>query len=346
MNRNKVYTIKDIAENVGVAPSTVSRVLNNSASKIPIAEKTRKKVMDAARKLNYAPNVNARRLTRKDTNTIAILLPSCVIEGRNIFSDFTLVRMLEGVEEAILKQEYRLLMVFKSEKFIARREYLRLFHEGSIDGLIIWGYNYLDNYIDDLRDYPVVLTNSRPLDSAGINFVGHDNFNAARIITQMAIDKGHRRLLYIRGSEEVSIAHERYDGFKQAVADNGLPQDGIDVLQGSFFIEDGCQALLKLHESGRIKDFDAIICANDDTAIGCYRAAAELGIKIPEDIAITGGDGVQPHLELNPTLTTFQADCAEMGRVAVVRLLELIKKKRKKPCLDLIPAQFKPGASL
>jgi DNA-binding LacI/PurR family transcriptional regulator len=95
MNRNKVYTIKDIAENVGVAPSTVSRVLNNSASKIPIAEKTRKKVMDAARKLNYAPNVNARRLTRKDTNTIAILLPSCVIEGRNIFSTLLLSECLK-----------------------------------------------------------------------------------------------------------------------------------------------------------------------------------------------------------------------------------------------------------
>jgi DNA-binding LacI/PurR family transcriptional regulator len=346
MNRNKVYTIKDIAEDVGVAPSTVSRVLNNSVSKIPIAERTRNRVMAAARKLNYSPNVNARRLARKDTNTIALVLPSCITEGHNIFSDFTLVRMLEGIEEEVLKKEYRLLMVFKSKKFKSQREYLRLFHEGSIDGMLIWGYNYNDNYIDELRNYPVVLTNSRPRNAKDINYVGHDNVSAIRETTQEVIDHGHRHLLYLSGSPNVSISHERLEGFKQALQNNGLPCNENDIIESGFYTDDGYNTFMLMHNSGRLKKYDAIICSNDDAAVGCYKAAAELGLKIPDDIAMTGGDGVQPHLELSPHLKTFEVDCAEMGRLAVVRLLELMKNKRKKPCQDIIPVKLRTGESI
>lgn len=346
MSWDKTYTIKDIAESVGVAPSTVSRVLNETSSSIPISESTRKKVLDAARKLNYAPNVNARRLARKDTNTIALLLPSCVTQGRNVFSDFTLVRMLEGVEEAILKKDYRLLLVFKSNKFILGREYLRMFHEGSIDGMLIWGYNYNDDYIDDLKNYPVILLNSMPRNAKGINYVGHDNIAGARATTQAVIDKGHRKLLYLSGAHNVSITHERIAGFRQAITENGLQLDEKDIFESGFYPENGYGLLKELYQNGRLKEYDAVVCANDDTAVGCYKAAAELGLSVPGDIAITGGDGVQPHLELNPTLTTFVVDSAQMGRLGISRLLELIKKKRKKPCQDIVPVKFKPGESI
>ncbi len=345
MRQHRVYTIKDIAEQVGVAPSTVSRVLNNSASNIPIAEKTRNKVMAIARKLNYSPNINARRLARKDANTIALVLPASAQEKHNIFADFTLIGMLEGIEEEILKKNYRLLLIFKDEKFESEHEYQRLFHDGSVDGMLIWGYNYFDHYISELSNYPVILTNSRPENNQAISYVGHDNTTGIQTVTQAVIDHGHRRILYFRGSLDVSISHERLAGFKQAMQANGLSYNDDEIIEAGFYSDESYELFMQLHHSGRLQHYDAIICSNDGAAMGCYKATQELGLKIPEDIAISGGDGVQPHLELSPTLTTFNINCAKMGRIAVTRLFEMINHETK-PSHDILPVKFKLGGSI
>ncbi len=324
-NQNSTCTIDDIAREAGVAASTVSRVLNNSASNIPIAEKTRNKVMEIARKLNYSPNVNAKRLAKGRTNTIALIVPAHKTESENIFADFTLMKTLQGIESVLLEIDFRLLMVFKDERFIKRDDHLRLFKEKSIDGMLIWGAQLQETFYKGLQGQPVVFMVSRPPDDC-FSFVGHENSKGSYSLTEHLIKAGRKRIHYLAGPLNVSISRERLDGFLEAMKTHSLSDHASVYEMNAFYIEDGYVAALELIKSGRIKSLDAIMCVNDDSARGVIKACFEHGVKTPEQIVVGGGDSIH---DLNPTTPhlSFKVDSYGVGRQAAKLLYDIMEKR-------------------
>ena len=340
--KKKGCSIRDLAKYVGVSPGTVSRVLNNKPSNVKITEATRKKVMDAARELNYSPNINARRLFTNRSQVIGLLVPAHKKDDNShTLGDNNLIKTMSGIEMVVVERGYRLLLLFQNEAFMTRREYMDIFNEKSVDGLLIWGASDQDNYVHELReaDYPSVLINSHPTDVDQLNFIGNDNVGGSRSAVEHLIEKGHQRIACITGTRGHSIAEQRLQGYKDALQAHGLPIDESLIMNGDYLIAGGYRCMQELieHHAGQ---FTAVAAANDNSALGAMRAIHDAGLTIPNDIAITGGDGMQSPQLFDPPITTFQVDNLNVGRRGTELLLDLIDGKQKEPVYEILPTQL------
>lgn len=339
MQNQKNYTIKEIASYAGVAPSTVSRVLNNTLTSIPVTEKTRKKIFAAVKKFDYSPNVNAKRLSAKKTFVIGLQVPADETSTVHAFSDHTLVETMRGIEDIVKSSEYKLLIIFKTAEYFRNSEYIRLFKEKNLDGLIIWGEYDAYSYKEEILDYPVVFINSRPAYPQKINFIGHDNYNASFTLTEYLIDKGYRDFLYFTADERLSITKERMSGFMDALQKHSIKIDSSKIIRSDYISDMGFKIMDKILTENKLS-FDAVVCINDTAAAGVYQAALKHGKKIPLDFAITGGDGVDVFNEGWLPFTTFKVNCFEMGRRAVQRVFELIDGKNMTSSAEMIKTEL------
>lgn len=340
MNKKNRYTIKDIAEYAGVGISTVSRVLNKTSNPISITEATKRKIFEAVKKFDYAPNVNAKRLSKDKSFTIALVVPGYSEFGNcHAFSDYTLMETLRGIEDSITGTPYKLLLVFKNQKYIGEKEYLKLFGEKSIDGMLIWGARFSDDYIRELCDYPVVMINSYNEFADGAGYIGHDNVQGSFDVTEHLIAKGYRNFLHFRGIQDNSIAVDRNDGFLKAIRKRNIKIRKSCIVDSPFDWKSAYHAMDELL-TGNALVFDAVVSGSDGIAYGVYKAAVKHGKKIPGDFALVGGDGVDRFIESSCPLTTFKVDCFKMGKLAVEKLTALIDGRLKKPFKRLIKTKI------
>lgn len=339
MRNNGKYTIKEIARYAGVAPSTVSRVLNNTVTSIPVTEKTRKKILRAVKEFDYSPNVNAKRLSAKKTFVIGLQVPANETSPAHAFSDHTLIETMRGIEDIVKNSEYKLLIIFKTAKYFKDNEYIKLFKEKNLDGLIIWGEHDNYAYNDAILDYPVVFVNSSPGAPQNINFITHDNYNASFMLTEHLIKKGYKNFLYLTANQTLSIVRERKAGFLDALKKHSLEIDDSKIIESTCISRQAFEIMDKILAEKKLS-FDAVACINDSAAIGVYQAALKHGKKIPQDFALAGGDGVDVFGENYLPLTTFRVNCFEMGRRAVQRVFELIDDKNPTPSTEKIKAEL------
>ncbi|MBL4700594.1 MAG: LacI family DNA-binding transcriptional regulator [Phycisphaeraceae bacterium] len=326
----KKYTIKDVAQRSGVGVSTVSRVLNNYSTKIKVSERTRQKIFDVVKELDYMPNIHAKRLSQNKSMVIGLEVPSSAPGYVHAFADTPLIETMRGIEEAISKTPYRLLLSFKNKQYIDSREYLQLFRESGIDGLIVWGCQCADNYDKALFDYPVVFANTYPDTPKEINFIGHDNFNASRKQTQDLIDQGCKKFIYLSGPLINSISIELRNGFLQALQEAGIAFDETRDFEGDFCYLSGFELMNQIITEGTL-DFDAVVTANTKMAAGVFDAAQHHHRQCPADFALVGGRGSA--VENNSQIPFFEANCLTMGRLAIEKLQQLIDKE--------VPEKFK-----
>ena len=205
--KRSTCSIRDLAEYVNVSPSTVSRVLNNKKSNVSITEATRRKIMKAAKKLNYTPNIHAKRLFGDKTNIIGLLVPSYERLGMHIFEDNHLVRIISGLEKSLRVNKYNLLLLFNDKDFVPQKRYLQLFREKQIDGLLVWGALEDDDYWDELRDsgFPYLFLVNAPREREKFNHIVVDPYKATCKITDILLDKGHRKIAWIRGRDDIAL---------------------------------------------------------------------------------------------------------------------------------------------
>ena len=332
LNGEEKCTMKDIAAEVGVAKSTVSRVLNNNSLKIPVTEGTRRRILEAAKRLDYTPDINAKRLSRNKTNILALVIPTTLNHGTLGTSDKTVMGMMPGMEMAIADTQYKILLVFKNRSFVDDKEYLRLFKAKCIDGMMIWGAALDDSYISDLAGKPLLLLNSTCSDNR-FNSICHDNEAGAFSVTEHMIAQGRRKFIYLGGCDNNSVTIDRERGVLNALSKHGLEILPGNIFKANFSKSLGFEIVDGLLKAGR-RDFDAIICANDDSAQGALMAAKANGLKVPEDIILGGGDGMDG-TEL--PFSSFKVDCVEMGRLGVTTLIDIVEGKILKPSKRLIP---------
>ena len=341
MRRNdKKYTINDIARYTGVGISTVSRVLNKTTTKIAVTEKTKQRIWDAVKQFDYAPDINAQRLSSRKSYVLALIVPAYRPGVRpHAFTDHTIIEALRGVEDAILKTKYKLLLIFKNDDFIEQKEYLKLFREKSIDGMIIWGASFKDNYISELAGYPVMVMNAYNSEDDKVSYVGHDNLNASFKMTEYLIKKGYRNFCYIGARLGNSIAKERREGVMQALKKHNIKLRDENIFEGDFYPERAYEIMDGIL-TGKKHKFDAVITVNDSTALGVYRAALAHGKKISGDFALVGGDGVDCFGEEVCPLTTFRVDCFKMGRIAIEKLIDQVEGRESKAFKILLDTEL------
>lgn len=305
----KAATIKDVAARAEVSVASVSRVLNDNG---PIAPETRERVLKAVEALGYVPHSGARSLITRKTDTIGVILP-------DLFGEF-FSEMIRGLDLAAREKGLHLIVSSSHDDADEASAAIRSMR-GRVDGLIV-----LSPHLDAANlaagqagATPVLLMNGAPAGDRPSIVV--DNHGGAVAAVSHLIAAGCTRIAHIAGPAGNLEAEARLAGYLEALAVVGLEPL---IEQGDFTQASGHRAGSALMAGERP---DAIFAANDMMAVGALLAAQEAGVRCPEDLALVGFDDVPIAALVRPGLTTMRINIAEMGRGALLRLVDLIEAK-------------------
>ena len=331
-------TIHDVAREANVSISTVSRVLNGRAR---VNRETRSRVLEVMDRLGYYPNLAARNLVRKNAETIGLIIPH--LSG-SVFMDPFFPEVLSGIEEVVNEAGYRMLIVTNREKLRQENIYVRMFREGSIDGLILMNTSEDDENILALEetDYPFVLIGRFPRGNK-INYVDCDNKRGAYEATEHLIKHGHEKIAFINTLPNLASSSDRAEGYRQALQRHQIKERAEFMRVADHTIQGGLMAMKEL--LGLPQRPTAVFAGNMLMAYGAFRAITESGLQVPDDIALMGYDLCAFEPILNVKISTFKQPVAEMGRVAARMLFDLILKKEPVQTQVIMRSEFVPGTS-
>ena len=311
--RGAAVTIHDVAARAGVSVATVSRVLNG---KELVREETSRQVLEVAKSLRYVPNVAARTLSIRRSQTIGIVLPE--VHGE-FFSE-----VIRGIDLAARGAGYHILVSGSHSDANEMIDVLDAMR-GRVDGLVVMAP---DVALAPLREQlahklPMVLLNSDDERHATITI---DNYGGARTMMRHLASLGHTRIAFIKGPEQNADARERLRGYRQVmrtIARTGASAAPLE-LDGDFTERAGYDAAKKIVALDPRPT--AIFAANDSMAIGALAALADAGIDVPGGMSLAGFDDIPIAHYVNPPLTTIGVDIAELGRRAFAVLADAMEK--------------------
>lgn len=310
-------TLSDIAKDLKVSAVTVSKVLRNQGR---ISLRTRARVLQRAKELNYQPNLVARSLVTRRTYTIGLLLP-----------DFThpfFAEIAKAIAETVRPRGYHVIIsYFEEDPALERMEADSLLSR-RVDGLILAssqlpGKLELFNQLR-MRKLPFVLID-RPIDGVRASFVGVDNDAVGRLATTHLIRQGRRRIAHLRGPK-IGLATKRLNGYLIALKKHKMKAPANYVVDAGFQDHTGYEAMKQLLQVSPLPD--GVFCYNDPVAIGAMKALLEAGLRVPEDVAVVGAGNVHYSDALAVPLTTIDQKTREIGARAAGLLLEQIESKR------------------
>jgi LacI family transcriptional regulator len=313
-------TQADVAEQAGVSRATVSYVLNDQESRVPISPQTRERVLEVIGRLGYEPDARAQSLRSGDSKTIGLLIPD--IHNPHYW------QMIDGIEEETHRAGYDLILAHSSVDK-AREEYcIKALSRRTMSGLIIvTTQNVLEeSLIERLRAL------GRPV--VGINAPGFDNNvtnyrSGTREVLKHLLELGHKRFAFINGVADMNVGSDRLEVYVQVLRQKGLPETHRLVENCGFEIEDGYQAAYKI--LSRNPRPTALVVINDLLAMGAIRAANDLGLQIPKDVSVASFDDLPISSYLVPRLTTVRRDNKAIGRAMTKLLLERLKNPKRPP---------------
>jgi len=307
-------TIRDVARYAGVSPATVSRVLNRSAH--PVSERGRRRVLDAARRLAYIPNMLARSLLTQQTAAIGVLIPDV--------SNPYYAAILRGIEDAISPSSRTVILCNTDRRPEKQRLYMRALMERRVDGIVIAGGSFGRAELAVAgRNVPVVMIGRH---RARVPVVRVDNVAAGAMATEHLLALGHRRIACLAGPSTSLTAADRVAGYRKALEAAGLPADPALVREVGFTPAGAAQAVAGLFRADPPPT--AIVAANDQVAIGAIRALHELGYRVPDDVSVVGFDDTPLASYTVPALSTVAIPTYELGRAAVALLLKMLEGQR------------------
>ncbi|MGD2165739.1 MAG: LacI family DNA-binding transcriptional regulator [Anaerolineae bacterium] len=310
-------TLQDIADHLGVSVATVSRAL---AGYSDVAEDTRARVVRAAERMGYRPNVTARRLQQQRTETLGFVIPT---HGPR-FSDPFFSELLAGIGNEAAEQEYDLLASTRAPGEEELKTYKRMVREQRVDGMLVVRTRHHDARIAYLvgEGFPFVAFGRSGVRD-GFPYLDVDGRQGVRWITEHLIETGHRRIAYIGAPTSLAFASHRLTGYREALEAHGMRYEEALVTVGELTERSGHQAALQL--LGQSPRPDAIAACNDLMALGAISAARRLGLVVGRDLAVTGFDDVPLAAHAHPPLTTVRQPIYDIGRRIcrmLVRLLE------------------------
>ena len=318
MPGKKRSTSLDVAKVAGVSRTTVSFVLNDVSS-VSISEATRKRVLDAAKKLNYSPNIAGKKLVSGKSYTIGLVL--CQSQEQ-IFTDAFLPRVILGVEQAAMQQGFHVLL--KPVDPNDAGEYARLITENHVDGILLSGPRQDDNALVKLHQQRVPILLMGQLPNTDIPFVDVDATAGAELAVNHLIELGHTYIGMITNAPlDYTSAQQRQDGYVRALQNANLTIDRQYIKEGNYTPASGFEAMKKLLKL--VPCPTAVFVASDVVAMGALLAIKQAGLHIPEDIALVGFDDIPLAEYFDPPLTTIRLPAYELGWAGGERLIRIIQ---------------------
>ncbi len=300
-------TIREIAEMAGVSNAAVSRYLNNGY----LSDEKREKIKKVIEETGYSPSHNARTLRTKRTKLIGVALPKIDSE--------TISKIVAGISMELSKYGYYLILANTDNTVKKEYEYIRVFKNNLVDGMIIIG-TMMDKTHKKLiksLDCPAVVVGQQ-VDYC--QCVYHDDFEAARQLTELMIEAGRRNIGYIGVPKaDVAAGLRRFEGYSAALKKHGLKPPEGGVLEGAFTSESGYLSASKLLKAR--PETDGIFCATDNIALGVYEYLEQKGRKIGDDISVVGTGHTRLSTIVRPKLTTVHFQYKTSGIEAAKMLL-------------------------
>ena len=305
--------ISEIAKMAGVSSAAVSRYFNNGY----ISEEKREAIRKVVEETGYRPSIQAQTLRTKKNKMIGVILPK--INSEAIGS------VVAGIYQVLNENGYQLLLADTQNDPKKELEYLSVFNEKMVDGVIFIATVFTTAHKQALKNLtvPVVIVGQR---LAGYHCVYHDDYHAIYDMTRLVLKKGRKKLGFISAFHQDQAAGlNRYQVYRDAVREAGLPDLADQYVIASFDMESGYEKGKELWED--FKELDGIICATDTMAIGVIQYLRKQNIKIPEHVMITGHGNTNLSRVVTPSLTTVQFSYEESGDMAAKMLIDIINKK-------------------
>ncbi|KAE8763343.1 LacI family DNA-binding transcriptional regulator [Georgenia thermotolerans] len=301
-------TIRDVAAAAGVSVATVSRV--TTASGYPVGAETRARVLAAIEELNYRPNALASGLNQKNSRLVGVVAPDL---ANAYYPEVT-----RGIEDVANEHGYQVLFCSTDRDRGKAAAYIDALLQKRVAGLaVVGGGPEVNLQPRDVAGYGAsVVYIGRP--SEKFSTVRAENGRAAAAMTQHLLDLGHTDIAFVSGADSSAATVERLRGYRRALKDNGLAARPERVLAGDYTEAGGYAAARALME--REDRPTALFAANDRMAIGAMAAMADLGLRVPEDVAVVGFDDVPMASYVRPALTSVSISARQLG-VEAMRLL-------------------------
>ena len=311
--------IKDLAKELNLSVATISKALKDSYE---ISPETKQRVLQLAKKLNYTPNPYASSLRKRSSKTIAVVLPEVAD------SFFSLA--INGIESVAKDKGYHVLIYLTHESFIREQAILSEFKSGRVDGILmsVSGETSGSDHVKEVIDagMPVVFFD-RVCDDIATTKIVTDDFESSYKATSHLLKNGCKNIFYLSTSSTLSINNRRMEGYKKALADNGINK-GPTIISCYSDIEGNYKILKNLLNKKNIPD--GIIASVEKLTTAIYLACRDLKIAIPERIKVISFTNLEAALILNPTLTTVTQPAFEMGKQAAAVLFKALQKNNFK----------------
>ena len=339
----KRISSNDIARLAGVSRSTVSRVINGYPN---VPEETYNKVMSVVRELHYYPQLSGRQLSGKSSRTLGLFW----IGEPNLSQTQFNSNMFMIIVDAAAQRDYLTLADIipnLSEEHHAN-QVRRVFSEGRIDAGIFIGASNTEPLMDELPEKGYIVgihdyfreNDPQPLRLS----VCYDRNSGEQIIDYL-FSLGHRKIAILNGDLTHQSCLDRYESFLRGMKKHNLPMLNQWMTYGGYHEEPAYQGAMRMLSACR-SDLPTAICANNDTAaMGVYRACAELGIRIPEDISVFGTDNEPGSAMARPPLSTFEIETRKLFFSLVNRVIDTLEGKEEVPRTEFIEGRLMPRGS-
>ena len=308
-NKRRTMTIQDVAKTAGVSVSTVSRVLNG---KVDVASETQDRILSVIDDLGYTTNLAAKSMRSFKKNLVGLIMP-------DIAYPFA-IEVMKGVNRAIAESEFDLLVyttgdVRKTGRASHEQKYVSLLSNSITDGVII-----VAPVAGEFSTEAPIVSVDPIMSKPNYPSVHATNYQGAMAAMDYLLRLGHKRIGFISGRAELESSNRRLKGYRDALEQAGIPVDEKLIASGDYTTETGAKCareLLSLDDRPA-----AIFSSNDQTAIGVFQVAQEMGMRIPEDLSVIGFDNISESKYMG--LTTVDQFISEMGFVATQMLIKLI----------------------
>ena len=307
-------TIKDVARLAGVSTATVSLVMNN---KLNISEKTKKKVLNAVRQLQYEPNVMARNLVKQKTNTILL----CAFIGQQGEDSLFYPWLLYSMLNAFSKHDFFLQVVVKGDlmnpnSISVREELNKIARKKLFDGILVlshWPLHYSE--VSDLvnDNFPFVVVGQK-IDSEKVSYIDIDHYEGALKAMQYIFNKGRKKVAHIRGPLGQKEAEERFRAYIDSCINEKIEINKKFIVTGNYRWWTGYQGAQKIFQHKEKPD--ALFASNDEMALGALSFFKENNVRIPEDVLVVGFDGIAAIQYSNPPLPSVRQPLDKLAEMA------------------------------
>jgi LacI family transcriptional regulator len=329
-------TIRDVAKAAGVSITTVSRAFNGYAD---VSLETKRKIFAIAKELGYQPSAVARGLVMRKTHTIGLVVEDL---GKSRSGHHFMFDILCGVHDRASELGYDMILFSVSSAQQKETSYADLCKARQVDGAILMGIKLDDVYLQDIlsSNIPCVMIDV-PFVGSLFGSVSSEHMQGAKSAVEHLIRLGHRHIGFINGHQQAAVSQERFEGYRQALEEAGIPFDANYVFYGHFEQADGYRGVMELEK--RAPEITAYFCASDLMALGAVNYLRSTGRNVPEDVSVVGFDGIDIAFMTYPSLTTVVQNRYEMGVQAMSLLVGILNGEPGRKIF--LPTYLKEGQS-